>query len=536
MDPDSPAAVPISSRDLTDSASAQPPPDAGSFGIKERVRLMRDGVVNYSGFVTNGLAGIILVPVMLRCLGAESYGLWLAALATYGMLSGFDFGLHWSITREVSASPNKLSEETVGFVNAAGNIYLLLGIIGAALIAALGLPISGGLHLSAHNRSIGPQVFFLMAAIFAADRLVLFTSAAFSGLRRFGTMNAISAGAAVVRLIGSLTLLWMGRSILAIAFLNVAVSVLWAAVALGFVRAIEPRLRFQPGRFRWRLVRPHLSFGLLSFLTAVAAKLIWDMAPLVIGFFKGSAMIVPYSVGRRFPIALNHLSSRAGDTFFPAASERMAANDWAGTRGVLQLGTRWIFVMALPFCLVFGIIAPNLLHAWLGAAMPDAALVMRWTCGAVLAQAIGMGPMQVLWGRGAVRAVLLTLGVLAMPSLVLTVGFVRAYGAVGAAMALSVSLLIAACVFLFLGARSCQLPVVDFFRDTFKGLLVPSAACASLTYAAVKFVNPQHWTGVIACCLVGGLTYAAVLYFSGAREEERQFVRQLLQLRLTPLD
>src|SRR5450432_598719 len=150
MDQDSPAAVPFSSCDLVapSSTESEPAPPARSFDTKERVRLMRDGVVNYSGFVTNGLVGIILVPVMLRCLGPESYGLWLAALATHGMLGGFDFGLHWSITREVSAAPSAPSEETVGFVRAAGNVYLLLGITGAVLIATLGLPLSGALHLS----------------------------------------------------------------------------------------------------------------------------------------------------------------------------------------------------------------------------------------------------------------------------------------------------------------------------------------------------------------------------------------------------
>jgi hypothetical protein len=64
MDQDNPVAVPILSRDLTalSSAEPEPAPQAGSLDTKERVRLMRDGVVNYSGFVTNGLAGIILVP------------------------------------------------------------------------------------------------------------------------------------------------------------------------------------------------------------------------------------------------------------------------------------------------------------------------------------------------------------------------------------------------------------------------------------------------------------------------------------------
>ena len=533
MDQDTPTAVTLSSREMTVSSSAEPESAAmaDSLDTKERLRLMRDGVVNYSGFVTSGLVGIILVPVMLRYLGAESYGLWLAAMAVWGMLGSFDFGLYWSVSREIaSALGTTFSEDAVGFVSAAGNLYLLLGLLGGVTIAILGFPFSRGLHLSGYNRELAPEVFFCVAAAFAADRLVLFTSAVLSGLRRFGTMNAIAAGAALARLVGSLALLWMGRSILAIAVWNAVLCVLWAGVALAFVSSIEPRLRFRLGHFRWRLVRPHLSFGILSILTILAIKIIWDMAPLVIGLLRGSASIVPYSIGRRFPIAVNDVNSRAAETFFPAASERMARNDWEGMQGVLQLGTRWILVMALPFCIILWIVAGNLLHVWIGPFTADATVIMQLTCAAVLCEALGMGAMHVLWGRGAVRAIFIVLGVLAIPSLVLTVGLVRAFGEVGAAAALCISLFSSACVFLFLGARACQLRVAHLLGGTFQGLLIPNAACAACTYAAIRLLNPQHWMSVTACCVAGGTTYVAVLYFSGAREEEKQFVRQALGL------
>ena len=114
-----------------------------------------------------------------------------------------------------------LSEDTVGFVTAAGNLYLLLGSIGRGGDRHLGVPLQPVVSISrATIEKIAPDVFLFVAASFAADRLVLFTSAVLSGLRRFGTMNAIAAGAALVRLIGSLTLLWMGRTILAIAVWN----------------------------------------------------------------------------------------------------------------------------------------------------------------------------------------------------------------------------------------------------------------------------------------------------------------------------
>ena len=73
-------------------------------------------------------------------------------------------------------------------------------------------------------------------------------------------MNAIAAGAALARLVGSLALLWMGRTILAIAVWNAVLCVLWAWVALAFVSSIEPRLRFRLGHFRWQLGSPSPEF------------------------------------------------------------------------------------------------------------------------------------------------------------------------------------------------------------------------------------------------------------------------------------
>ena len=46
--------------------------------VSERVRLMRDGIINYSGTFVVEAIGILLVPIRLTGLGREIYGLWMA--------------------------------------------------------------------------------------------------------------------------------------------------------------------------------------------------------------------------------------------------------------------------------------------------------------------------------------------------------------------------------------------------------------------------------------------------------------------------
>ena len=134
--------------DFTTSLSQQP--DAGP-ELRERVRLLRDGVVNNLGFVVSGVVGLILIPILLDGLGAELYGLWIAAQAVAGLAAVFEPGFGWSVIREVGATGSgKIPDESARFVRAALTGYLLLGSIGALLIGSLGLVMGARLHLTPH--------------------------------------------------------------------------------------------------------------------------------------------------------------------------------------------------------------------------------------------------------------------------------------------------------------------------------------------------------------------------------------------------
>ena len=130
---------------LAEPITIQP---AASLDASERLRLMRDGIINNASVLISGIIGILLVPLMLKGLGAESYGLWVVATTMAAMLAVLDFGLYWSVTREVSSDlPGETQEDTRRFVETAGNAYALIGLAGALFLGTLGFPMSDILHL-----------------------------------------------------------------------------------------------------------------------------------------------------------------------------------------------------------------------------------------------------------------------------------------------------------------------------------------------------------------------------------------------------
>ena len=50
-------------------------PDSETLDPSERVRLMKDGLVNCSEFLLAGILGVFMIPILLRGLGAQAYGL-----------------------------------------------------------------------------------------------------------------------------------------------------------------------------------------------------------------------------------------------------------------------------------------------------------------------------------------------------------------------------------------------------------------------------------------------------------------------------
>ena len=497
---------------------------------EERVRLMRDGAINNAGFIVTGLMGLILVPILLKDLGVESYGLWVAALSVVGVVGMLDLGLDYAVTREVAASLRSGSgNHTAGFVQAAGNAVLLTAILGAFVVGALGLPLSGVLHLSAAGRKVAPTVFALGGITFFASRILAFATAVLNGLRRFDTTNGLAIVATLLRACGIIALIKAGAGLLGVSLWQAVAAMASALAGLVMLQRLEPEFRLRMGRPDWNFLRPHLPFGLSRQMTAAVSRFIWDPTALLIGMVLGSEWIASYNIAQKFPLAASALIWSASEPLIPAASQHQQGRE-EHTRVVLEAGTRWIVVLALPLCIVLGILGRNLLQAWVGETRPDTVLVLRLITVAVFVEAIGVASTEVLWGMGAIRTVLWITGGAIATSLCLSLVLLPRIGIAGAAWALLVSAMLTTMLVLRRACRACGAGVGKLIGDTFEGLILPASGCLLIAWSAAQLAGRGRWPEVIATAMASGATYLVVLYALGAREDEKRFAREALRL------
>jgi O-antigen/teichoic acid export membrane protein len=500
--------------------------NGNALDVDARVRLMRDGVINNAGLVVSGVVSLILVPFLLKGLGAEAYGLWIAALVLSGLMGVLDVGLGTSVIREVAATLSiETRDETTRLVAAAGNAYLLIGLVGASLVMVLGVPLSASMHLSARTHQLAFAAFFLAGLTFAADQLGGFAASILRGLRRFDASNLISIVGVLLRAAGVIVLLSIGAGLVAVAAWYAVAAATTAVVGLAVVSRLGPRFRFRLGYFNWASLRAHIPFSIASQVASGLINATWSAAPLLIGVLLGSAWVVPYYIGQKFPLAVSGLTWRAGEVLFPAASEHQRAKNLPGTRDVLEVGTRWIVVLALPICTVLLIVAPTLLRAWVGEAQPDTVMVLRLTAAGVFANALGEGALHWLWGRGAMKTVLRVVGAMAILSFGFTLGLLPRLGIVGAAWVLLGTFIFGWSALVGAASHECGVRVSHLVRVVAQGLLLPFLACALPVLGIAHYVPGSGWLVVAGASLVGGSAYTAVLYLHGSREEERAIIK-----------
>ncbi len=485
------------------------------FGANERYQLVSQGVLHYAGQIAGVLSSIVLVPLMMLGLGPEAYGFWIVALAAPGFAAGLDNTLYLAITRETALHHKtaQISDEsTCSFLSACCGAYIVFGLLCAFFIVTSGRVITQHLHLSPSLRIAAPTVFAAVALAFAAGRVVVFANAVLAGFQRFGTINAISVGVMILRFLGFAFLLEIHGSLGSIAICYALSAVLECFVALGFAYRLGA-VRANRSLFQWRLLRHAGKFGLASFLTTILQNLFWFSPPILLGFFTGStSATTSLYAGQRPCFIVSELNWRGAEVLFSASAAKVQQKGNEAYSELMAFGTRCVLAAAMPLCIGLLILAPALVHVWLPIARPETGTVMQLTSIGVIADALWVGPLHVLWGRGMARRVLAVTAGMAASVLLLNVLLIPRFGVVGAATAFMISAWVGAIITMVNAARETGSSWLKFLVSSFSDLAIPTVSLTAFTLAAAALLR-EHPRSLLAVAGIGGGIVYAMLFW-----------------------
>lgn len=340
---------------------------------------------NYAGQLWMALMAVAFLPLYIRVLGMEAFGLVGLMLSLQAISQLFDFGIGGAVNRELSRRSHGASR-----INSARDlvrtfewvIWPMTLLVGLGIWAGSG-PVAGHwLHPHSMGRAEIAHAIAIMGIAVALLWPSGFYSNCLSGLEQQPTLNLITAAFATLRGAGVLAVLhWVSPTIGAFLWWYAAMgacqslvtaAVVWRRLPRGDRRAIfvSDELRGN-GRFASGLfLISVLSLG----LTQIDRLSLATLRPLAeLGYYT-LALSVAAGLGRMVQPMFNAL--------YPRFSRLVAADDTQTLSQLYHLGNQCVAVVIAAVSLVLIVFAKDVIFLWTGdsalsakVAMPLAILV-----------------------------------------------------------------------------------------------------------------------------------------------------------------
>ncbi|MFZ0523459.1 MAG: flippase [Candidatus Acidiferrales bacterium] len=478
--------------------------------------LARNTIWNLLGSGAPMLVALCCIPILIRDLGKDRFGILALAWALVGYANLFDLGLGRALTQMISKKLGAGEHHEVPEVFWTSLLLMtVLGSLGGVIVACISP------WLVTHALNVPPSLRHetLLSFYFISLSIPIIIGTA--GLRgfleaqqRFDLINALRVPMGMFTYLGSLLALPFSRSLVpVVAVLVMGRMIAWIAHLLLCFK-VQPLLRH---RIAWQraFVRPLMRFGGWMTVSNVIGPLMVTMDRFVIGAYLTVTAVAYYATPFEMVTKLWLFPNSLVGVVFPAFSTSFA-HDRNRTAMLYDRSVKYVLLLMFPVVLLIVVLAPDALKLWLGS---DFALhstrVLQWLAVGVFINSLALVPAALLQGIGR-PDLTAKLHMIELPAYLLTLWWcISKWGIEGAAMAWTGRVALDAVVLFFLASRLLPAGTSLRPRTAFIAGLAPIALAAATL--------PQGLALKGAFVLASLTAFAAVAWFLILTPEEKTF-------------
>lgn len=363
--------------------------------------LARNTSLNMIGRGAPLIVAVICLPLLVKDMGIERFGVLSLAWMVIGYFGLFDFGLGSAVTKFVAERIEVQDEHEIAAIFwTSFFIMSFLGLIGGITIVVLSpwlvyellkVPETLQPESCAAFRVLGASVPFIVSA--SALRGFL------EGHQRFGFINTIRVGLGVATYLAPVLVFSFSKSLVAVVIALLLFRILAWIVNLFFCFFVIPVTRGGIKIHRLWL-KPLLTFGGWITINNVIDPFLVYLDRFLIGAMVSMSAVTYYVTPFEVITKILIIPSSIASVLFPSFaavyrnnSERMSSLYFSGIEA--------IFFIQFPISLILIVLAKIILAAWLGKAISDNSFqVMQWLTLGVFFNGLSHVPSTLLLSTG----------------------------------------------------------------------------------------------------------------------------------------
>ena len=312
---------------------------------------------------------VALVPVFIRFMGIEAYGLVGFFGTIQAALNLLDFGLSPAINRQMAryaVQPEK-RQEARDLVRT-----LEVGYWGLALLIGIGI-FSLSYFMAYYwlqtvqlPKQVVQQAIMLIGLVAACQWPLSFYSGGLQGLQKQVLLSRINICAITFRFCGAAVVLWLVSPTVTVFFIWQAITSAAHTLAITFFFWRSLPMTDQAPRFRLGLVKVIGQFaGGMGAITVVTLILV-QLDKIILSKMVPLEMLGYYTLAGLVSNGLAMLGGPIFHALFPSFSELVAKGDFRKLREIYHRGSQLMAVAVLPVAVTLAIFSQEVILLWTG--------------------------------------------------------------------------------------------------------------------------------------------------------------------------
>ncbi len=363
--------------------------------------LARNTVLNLLGQGAPLLVAIFTIPLLIKGLGTERFGVLTLGWIMVGYLSLIDMGLGRALTQLVAKKLGTGQEQEIpSLVWTSLFLMLVMGLIGALLFILLSpWLVYDILKIPIILQSETLHAFYLIAL---SIPIVIITAAlrgVLEAYQRFGAISILRILMGMFTYLGPVMVLPFSQSIFVVIGVLVLVR-LFAVLAhllISFysISAFRHKITIQID-----VVKPLINFGSWMTVTNIIGPLMVYLDRFLIGALVSVTAVTYYSTPSDVVRGLSLISGAIAGVLFPAFATSLV-QDYNRASLIFSKGVKYTFIILFPITLLIVTLSHEGLSLWLGSEFAqNSTHILQWLAIGVFINGLAQIPFALVQGAG----------------------------------------------------------------------------------------------------------------------------------------
>lgn len=408
------------------------------------MQLKHNIFANYLSTIYVTVVGIVILPLYIRYMGAEAYGLVGFFTMLQAMFALLDLGLTPTISRETARNKAGVttSQEYRGLVRALSIIFAIIALVGGGLLFSLSSTISGD-WLNIEKLPLAEVVFSLqvMSISVALRWMGGLYRGVVTGNEKIVWLSGFNAFLATLRFIIVLPVMfYFGANITVFFLYQLIIAALELMVLVTKARSLLPLLSSeQKLKLGWTLapVRPLIRFSLSIALTSSIWVFVTQTDKIIISKLLTLTEYGYFTLAVLVAGGIHLLASPVGVALRPRLANLFAEGKDEELLSLYNASTQFVAIIVSSAVATVVLFAPHILFVWTGSKeISDivADTLVLYTIGYGM-QALGAFPFYLQFAVGKLRLHVIGSVLFALILIPSILYLVSAYGMIGAGWA-----------------------------------------------------------------------------------------------------